>query len=398
MSLERGVFGRAARGASGDRVLVLLELAGGNDGLATLVPFEDDLYWKARPTIAHEKSELRRLAGHDLCALHPSLARTAERFAKGQVALLQNVGYATPNLSHFVSRDIWSSASLSAELPQAGWLGSWRDVELARDGDPLAMLEVGSCGVPYSLRSRVALAPAVESLESYGFAGGAARAGPDAGERRLACLHALHASHADEPMLDFVQANFELAQRTSAILRTTLTPKSNAPYPGSRLAQELKMIAGVIEHERPTRVFHVLISGFDTHVHQRRDQDRLLVIVDNAVEAFLADLEARGLHDRVCVLTTSEFGRRVHESGLGDDAGTDHGAASVQMLWGAKVRGGVFGEQPDLEHLDRDGNLNAQIDFRRVYASVIEQWLGGDATAALGAEYETLPLFEARGA
>jgi uncharacterized protein (DUF1501 family) len=181
-------------------------------------------------------------------------------------------------------------------------------------------------------------------------------------------------------------------------LRTTLTPRSSAAYPPSRIAQDLKLIAGVIEHGLPTRVFHVLLSGFDTHVKQHRDQDRLLAQVDAAVEAFLKDLESRGLHERVSVLSISEFGRRVQESGLGDDAGTDHGAASVQIAWGAKVRGGVFGEQPDLEHLDRDGNLVARIDFRRVYATVISQWLGGDANAMLGAVHEPLELFATKGA
>jgi uncharacterized protein (DUF1501 family) len=402
LSLRGSVFARAARSApaGNDRVLVLLELTGGNDGLATLVPFEDDRFWRARKTLAHDKATLLKIDdGRGLNVLHPALKNTAARFARGQVAFVQGVGYANQNLSHFVSRDIWAAAPSGPNMPPTGWLGNWRDRELASSDDPLAMLEVGTSAVPYSLRSRVALAPAVESLETYGFVGAMRNdVERDGGARRLECMRALHATPSGEPTLDYVQDNFNLAQRTSAILRTTLTPKSKAAYPPTRIGQDLKLVAGVIAHGLPTRVFHVQASGFDTHVKQRRDHERLLAQVDAAVEAFLVDLEARGLHERVSVLSISEFGRRVQESGLGEDAGTDHGAASVQIAWGAKVRGGVIGEQPDLEHLDRDGNLVARIDFRRVYTTVIEQWLGGDADAMLGGVHEPLELFAKKGA
>jgi uncharacterized protein (DUF1501 family) len=334
----------------------------------------------------------------DLNRLHPALVRTARRFAAGQALAIQQVGYAPTNLSHFESQDIWHEGSTAALRVGRGWLGAWRDVAPTGSeggGAALDLLAFGAAPLPLALRGRGPLPPAVRTLAGFrlrGYRG----AGPEAEREdalRLAALRAVNSAPTDDPVLRLVQAAFAGADAACAALARAAGHRSGVSYPGSALGRDLRSVAAVIASGLPTRVFHVVHDGFDTHTDQARDHPRLLAELDLAVDALLEELA--GLHalERTLVLTTSEFGRRVEENGSGLEAGTDHGAASVLLLYGGALRGGVIGGQPRLDALDANGNLPVAIDFRRVYASVIEGWLGGDSRAVLGEHFEPLELF-----
>jgi uncharacterized protein (DUF1501 family) len=390
---------RAARAprdpCAAERVLVVIELRGGNDGLDTLIPFEDDVYHRLRPALA-KRDGLHRV--DDLNRLHPALERTARRFAAGQALAIQQVGYAPTNLSHFESQDIWHEGSTAALRAGRGWLGAWRDAgSVPAEDAALDLLALGDAPLPLALRGRGPLPPAVRALPGFrlrGYRG----AGPEAEREdalRLAALRAVNSAPTDDPALDLVQTAFAGADAACTALARAAAHRSAVSYPGTALARNLRSVAAVIASGLTTRVFHVVHDGFDTHTDQARDHPRLLAELDQAVDALLEELAQLNALERTLVLTTSEFGRRVAENGSGVEAGTDHGAASVLLLYGGKLRGGVLGGQPRLDALDANGNLPVAIDFRRVYASVIEGWLGGDAAAVLGERFEPLELFSA---
>ena len=382
----------AARSAAGreERVLVVLELRGGNDGLNTLVPIEDERYFRARPELALTKEDVLPL--DSLNGLHPSLAHCREWFGEGSLAIVQQVGYPRPNLSHFASSDVWESATADEPRPAAGWLGQWRD----RAGEPwreepLAMLALGTGVLPYALRGSGVRAPAAWSLPHYRFQT-ALGAGDEHARERRETLEALYRAPATAPELEHVQQVFELARRSSEELVRASERATPEGYPPTKLGRDLCAVANVIARELPVRVFHVAHCGFDTHIEQLEEHAKLLAQLDQALHAFLSDLRAQQKLARTLVLTVSEFGRRAAESGLGSDAGTDHGAASCLLLAGGGVRGGVHGGQPDLAHLDETGNLVHAVDFRRVYATVLERWLGADSEGVLGARFEPLEV------
>lgn len=376
----------ASRIPAGARRLVVLELFGGNDGLNTLVPFEDDLYHRARPSIALRKAGL--LPVDELNGLHPSLAKLRAWLEQGRVAIVRGVGYPQPNLSHFTSRDIWSTARLDWTSFAGGWLGDWS--ARTSGGDPLSMLALGSCDAPRLLRGPGCLAPAVPDLSSFHFGGG----GDPGGGSLLSAFAALARAPGADPESAYVQQMIEVAMRSSRALSATIRASRGANYPGTQLGRDLAGVADVIAADLSTRVFHVQLSGFDTHSKQLATQAGLLAELDVALDAFLTDLRALRRLDDTLVLTVSEFGRRLAQNGVGSEAGSDHGAASVQFVCGGKVRPGLHGPQPDLERLDADGNPPHRIDFRSVYATVLERWLETDPEPILGASYPVFPLLE----
>lgn len=382
--------GRAAAGADpSGRRLVVLELFGGNDGLNTLVPFEDDHYRAARPRLGLAKSDV--LGVDELHGLHPSLRRLHAWYERGAVGLVRGVGYPGPNLSHFASRDVWSTASTAGVLPDSGWLGSY--LHQGRGADPLAAIAVGSDSTPRLAQHPLGGAAAVPDLASYRFELGQ---GTDAreGRARLEAFQAVVGGGARDPELDHAREVVALAGRTSTALARAVRTRRPAEYPNTKLGRDLAATADVIAAGLPTRVFHVVHPGFDTHTRQAAVQERLLHELDLALDAFLSDLRALGQLEDTLVLTTSEFGRRLAESGVGSETGTDHGAASLQMLVGGRARPGLHGEALDLSAPDENGNPIARVDFRSVLASVLDGWLRVDADAVLGAAHPRLPLLE----
>jgi uncharacterized protein (DUF1501 family) len=398
---------RSGSGRAAGRVLVVVELRGGNDGLNTVVPVEDELYRKLRPALALKDKDLQPLDATR--RFHPSLKGTSRHFAEGRGAIVQGVGYPEPNLSHFESQDIWQSASLQPSLDGLGWLGRWRDGEPEGPGDgrgesgdggpsddemDLEVLSIGTETLPRALMGRGAFAPAVRTLEGFRFRGGAGRESEESAAR-LAALEALQRAPGATEELAFLQQAFETTSRASRAIVAAAEFKPRGNYASAGPGRDLRAVASILGSGLPTRIFHVVQDGYDTHTDQARTQARLLADLDQSVDALLTDLADLGLLESTLIVTTSEFGRRAAENGSGSEAGTDHGTASVQLLFGGALRGGVLGPSPDLANLDANGNLRAQIDFRQVYASVIDGWLGGNSEAVLGGRFAGLELFRA---
>jgi uncharacterized protein (DUF1501 family) len=366
---------QAASGKDG-KILVVVQLSGGNDGLNTVIPFADDAYRKARPQLGHDPKTVLKL--NDQIALHPNLAKLKGLFDAGSLSIVQGVGYPNPNRSHFRSMDIWHSAQVDREAPTSGWLGrffdnacSGMDVSRAASlgialGDRLPLAMAGDKVQPVSF----------ERPETYRYAG--------RDVDRVVELNKPRTDSAATPatsQLDFLRRTAMDAKLTSdQILKMTKGHSTPLPYPTNPFAQGLRTIAAMIAGGLPTRVYYVSLSGFDTHAQERGKHDGLMQQLDGALAAFQADLAAQKNDDRVLTMTFSEFGRRVEQNASG---GTDHGAAAPMFLIGKAVKSGLVGAHPSLKDLE-NGDLRHAIDFRNVYAAVLKNWLDADATRILG--------------
>lgn len=374
------LFARAMEGApKGDsRVLVLLELAGGNDGLNTVVPYADPGYLAARKGLAIQASEVRRL--DEEVGFHPALEQLQTRYEAGGVAVIEGVGYPNPIRSHFLSTDIWHSGNLEGRRSGNGWVGRLADSAFASQDDPNSVIALGA-KVPFCCEGDVYRAIALSSTRSYRVAGG---------DRLVETLDsAVSSAKVSERARSFLQrAYLEARESSDAVAKAVAGYRPGAEYPGNNpLAGQLKTIASLLSGGLDTRVFFAQMGGFDTHNNQLQRQRQLLSQFDGALGAFFTDLESLGLADRVIVLAYSEFGRRVKPNASG---GTDHGAASSMFAIGKNVRGGRYGARPDLASLDDNGDLVFTTDFRSVYATVIDRWLGADARLVLGSEHARL--------
>jgi len=365
-----------------DRVLVLLQLAGGNDGLNTIVPVTNDRYYTARPSIALRQADTIRL--NDDFGLHPSLSPLESMWGDGHFGVVHSVGYDDQSLSHFDGIDVWASAR--EESGQTGWtaeavaaLGRG-DVTIpptVQIGASYPLLMTGAEGVEgMTLSNAGLLDQIVTSGELYDTANL-----PDSSYGR---------------QLGFLRSVANDANLYVTSLRSAGDGVSNAvEYPDDPLGESLAAVARLIKGHLETRVYLVRLGGFDTHADQINRQRALLDTLGKSVAAFYEDLGASGDADRTLTMTFSEFGRRVGENG---SLGTDHGTAAPVFLFGPSVEGGFTGSVPDLAGLDNTGNLPVSTDFRRVYATVLTSWLGLDATAAtsiLGGAYEPLELLSA---
>jgi uncharacterized protein (DUF1501 family) len=383
-------------------ILVVLQMAGGNDGLNTVVPFTNDNYYRARPTLAIKPELTHKLTGE--FGLHPAMTGFKEMYDAGMLEVLHGVGYPNPNRSHFHSTDIWQTASPEAPKTQ-GWIGRYFDNSCA-GADPTVGISIGR-QMPLAFQSGRPLGIALENPDSYRFA-----SGDDAGDgemsseayyRKLngpdmleegdvnsgasigAAPGSAMAGHHGSS-LDFLERVALDAQVSSdKILAVTKRVKNEATYPASQIANSLKLVARLIAGDLPTRVFYVSQGGYDTHTNQVPTQQRLLGEMASAVKAFFADLKALGQDQRVMLMTFSEFGRRVSQNA---NNGTDHGAAAPMFLAGPKVRAGVLGYFPSLAPKDLlNGDIRYTTDFRSVYAGVLEQWLGANSEAILGRKF-----------
>jgi uncharacterized protein (DUF1501 family) len=384
------LFARAAedtaRADRNDRVLVVVELAGGNDGLNTVIPFEDDRYHKARPTLHVAKDQVRKLT--DQLGLHPSMEAAARLFNDGKLAVVQGVGYPEPDRSHFRSMEIWHTASTAPRPPSAGWLGRVLDAgHKDGDDDGLAGLALAD-SLPQALLADKLSVPVVKQIENFNT--GLADT-PDADPPRARLLRSLSTGPTvkGEPIA-FLRRQAETAYRTAAKLRDAAANyQSGVEYPGD-LGAQLRRAAQVIAANLGVRLLWVSQANYDTHSKQAPVHQALLGELSGALAAFQKDLEQHKAADRVLVLTFSEFGRRVDENA---SQGTDHGAASCLFLCGSKVKGGLAGTYPSLEKLG-EGDLIHTVDFRAVYATILEKWLGCDAGKLLGEKFKTMDLLK----
>jgi len=361
--------------ANKERVLVVVQLAGGNDGLNTLVPYRDEAYYKARPKIGIPRTQSLKIT--DDFALHPETGELRTLYDAGELTIVTNVGYPNPNRSHFRATEIWETAYPDKPV-HTGWIGRYFDAECRGIPSPMLGLQLGeNPAMTFSHPKGRAVTLTNPSLFKWDDATGKAmerlnRVGPT-----------------DNPQLDFLQRTGNDTLSLSRKIQDALKDgKSGAEYAPFNFSQSLKVVAQMIAAEVPTRVYYVSLGGFDTHTTQTGRHAGLLQELSQGISSFVADLKALGHLDRTLVMTFSEFGRRVAEN---EQQGTDHGTAGVMFLAGGGVKAGVHGTRPDLSDLD-DGDLKFQIDFRSVYAAVLKDWLGADAKKVLGIDVKPLPV------
>lgn len=370
--------------ASRDRILVVIQLAGGNDGLNTLVPIDNDDYYKARPGIAIGRQAALKL--NDRLGLHPSLTSFREFWEAGRLAIIEGVGYPQPDRSHFRSMDIWHSAQPQEAYPQTGWIGRSLDVAQARPTDRREAACIGMAKQPLACIGAAALPPTIQRLEDFRLQ---RKAGQPGGLDSPQWTQAVATtSSSDSTDLAFLRRASQATVTSARQLEKLSERQGPGSYPQSEFAKRLRLVSQMISAELPTRIYFVSLDGFDTHSQQLPGHATLLRELSEGVGAFLKDLEEQGLTDRVLLSTFSEFGRRVAENG---SLGTDHGSASVLFCITPPGKGGVYGQAPSLTDLD-DGDPKFTTDFRHVYATLLDQWLELPSHEVLGGQYEPLPF------
>lgn len=386
-----GFLARSARAAravkSNDRIVVVVQMLGGNDGLNTVVPFGIDGYPRNRRALRLPNGQLHKLDKE--IGLHPGMGQMAELVERGKLAILQGIGYPNPDRSHFRSMEIWETARTEPGALDTGWLGRALDAHPAAPGTDLPALNVARRKA-LALKARLSEVPALETLDQYRLqlAGGA----EEKQSKRAALESAARSpSGVDDPLLGFVRRSALTAYESSARLERIASKTGESSYPDFGLAKRLELIAQIIQAGFGTRIYYTALDGFDTHANQLGAHAALLTELSDSIAAFHADLTKSGHADRVVVMSFSEFGRRVAENA---SSGTDHGAAAPMFLAGPVAKAGLIGAHPSLEAGDLDeGDLKHHTDFRRVYASVLEHWLGMPSAPILGAGFEPLPLF-----
>jgi uncharacterized protein (DUF1501 family) len=381
----------------GQGILVLLTMYGGNDGLNTVIPAADPAYQKARPDLAYQPHEVLDLG--DGLGLNPSMGAMHDLWKNGKLAIVRGVGYPQPNHSHFVSMDIWQTAS-PTEPGTSGWLGRWLDSQ--PDDKLRALRAVSLGGVLPPLLAGVNTAGSALPLGRFrlpkGAAGTALQALGDPSAQD--CPNAAYAARDTADLFTVANAfgsSLTSAGGSSGGSRPATGAPTGSAAPsadktkaagGGALAQQLDIVASCIESAVPTRVYAVSLGGFDTHSAEKGTQGTLLGEVSDAIGAFQQRISAGSRADDVVLVAYSEFGRRVAANA---NDGTDHGTAGPVFAVGASVRGGFVGEQPSLTDLDA-GDLKFHTDFRSVYSTVLERALGADSAAVLGGSFPTLPF------
>ncbi len=358
------------------RVLVLVQLAGGNDGLNTVVPYPHDAYLKARPALALKKGTILSL--NDEHGLHPSLGGLKKLWDNQRLAIVQGIGYPQPDRSHFRSMDIWQAAQTDAVLP-TGWIGRMLDATSTEAGGMWEAACLGMNKLPLTCLGERAVPPTIRQLEDFHL-----RTPATAGTAAWKTAAAVGAPAGTD--LEFLRRSARAAVASAERLTTVSTKSGSGAYPSTGLAQKLKLVAQMIAADLPARVYFVSLDGFDTHAQQLGGHAALMAELSGAISAFTADLAEQKLDDRVMLATFSEFGRRVAENG---SLGTDHGAASVSFVVTPPGRGGWFGSAPKFDDLD-DGDLKYTTDFRRLYATFLDRWLQRPAQPILGGDYQPL--------
>lgn len=372
-------------------ILVILQMAGGNDGLNMVVPYADDAYYRARPRIGIAAGNVLKVDDH--IGLHPRLKTLRGFYDEGRLGVIQGVGYPNPNRSHFRSTDILQTATDSNKFANKGWLANYFD-SCCKGEDPVVGVSIGA-ETPLSFSGSSGAGITLTRPDQFRFisndpATGEAFADMTSfSDNSGGSVQSLSGdkAQADGNTLDFVRRT-ALDARISSDRILEITRKSKAPvaYPGNRLANDLNLVARLIAGGLPTRVYYVSQGGYDTHSGQSGTHERLLGELDASLGAFVADLKTQGNLDRVTIMTFSEFGRRVAENASG---GTDHGAAAPMFVLGGKVKAGLHGSQPSLTQLG-DGDLIYTVDFRSVYATMLDKWLHAPSEAVLGRKFPTL--------
>jgi uncharacterized protein (DUF1501 family) len=360
----------------GNKVAVVLQMSGGNDGLNTVVPIGNDIYHRSRPGLGIEKNKALLLT--DDAALHPALTAFKNLYDDGSLGILNSVGYPTPDRSHFRSMDIWQTGSDSSAYLTTGWLGRYLDEQCAVCGMPTQALEIDDI-----------LSLALKGSSEKGIAFKNPRRLYNTGNenyfRQLAAQH--HASEHEKPVDYLYKTMAATLSSADYIFEQSRLHPTKANYPATDLGNNLKTIASLIFSDINTKVYYVSIGSFDTHVNQQNTQQRLFKQMNDAISAFVADLKNNNRFNDVLLFTFSEFGRRVAQNASG---GTDHGTAnSMFFISGGLQQEGLINPLPNLADLDA-GDLKYQVDFKQVYATILKKWLQADDRSVLKKRYDYL--------
>lgn len=360
------------------KVLVIIQLSGGNDGLNCIVPFRNDIYHKLRPDLGLKKEELIQLDSET--GMNMNLQGLADLFLNGDAVIINNVGYPNPNRSHFRSMDIWQTGSDESVYWQSGWLGRVLD-STCNNFDcvsPHSALEIDDT-MSLALKGNKVSGFAVRDPKNFRFA----EQNPFISD--IAKMHRNEDDHHNVAYLHKTLAS--ITESADYIYETSRKHTSLAPYPQHEFGRQMKTIAELIIAEADTRIYYVSMSGFDTHALQRDQQNKKLKQYADALKVFCDDLKVNGKFKDTLVMTFSEFGRRVEQNG---SKGTDHGTANnIYLVGGGMKKGGMMNALPDLTKLD-DGDLIYEIDFRNIYSTIIDKWLKSDAGVVLEKDFKTL--------
>jgi uncharacterized protein (DUF1501 family) len=361
---------------AGNKVLVILQLSGGNDGLNTVIPFRNDIYYRSRPRLGIEKTKILSLT--DEAGLHPALSGLKELYDDGSLGILNSVGYPNPDRSHFRSMDIWHTASDSRDYWTTGWLGRYLDAQCKGCDKPTYALEVDDM---LSLAMKGEEAKAIAMKDPRRLFG-------TANQRFFKDVLQNHKDEAGEQPVDYLYKTMaETISSADYIFEKSKFHPSVADYPKSELGQSLKTIASLIFSDINTKVYYISLGSFDTHINQAFQQQNLFNQMNEAIRVFTKDLKANGRFNDVMLMTFSEFGRRVSQNASG---GTDHGTANnMFFVSGSLKQKGLINSLPDLSDLE-EGDLKYKIDFKNVYATVLKNWLGADDAKILHQQYEYL--------
>jgi len=365
---------------AGDRTLIVVQMAGGNDGLNTVIPFGDPLYHQMRPTLSIPDTSVIHLDTR--LGLHPNLAPLKHLWDDGHLAIVEGVGYPNQSLSHFQAMDIWQTLDLNGTGNQ-GWLGKLVSGWVDQDGHPFKAMDIG-VQTAQALASISAPVPTISSVNTYRIYPDPADV--DNGNARLQALMKLYNSYPEtSPYAALLDTTALSAQDGSKQLHNADAQYQPAvTYPQGPFAAGLKILAEALVQGLGLRVGYVTLGGFDTHANQQTMHNALMKTLADGLSAFYTDLSKHGKADNVVVMTWSEFGRRVEENG---SQGTDHGTAAPMFVLGSTVNKGIFGEPASLGNLDNNGNLKYTTDFRSVYATILDRWLGASSHNVLGGSF-----------
>jgi uncharacterized protein (DUF1501 family) len=357
----------------GNKVLVVIQLSGGNDGLNTVIPYRNDIYYRSRPTIGIQRDKALTLT--DETGLHPALTGMKSLYDDGSMGILQNVGYPNPDRSHFRSMDIWQTGSASSEAWSNGWIGRYLDAQCIGCDRPVQALEIDDT---LSLALKGELQKGLAFKDPNQLSGG--------NERLMNEL--LHQHPEGDKNVDYLYKTMGSTLSSASYLKQQFkTHTTTASYPNTQLGNSLRTISRLISSDISTKVYYVSHGTFDTHVNQLNSQNSLFKQLDDALTSFTKDLKSSNCFQDVVMMTFSEFGRRVEQNASN---GTDHGTANNMFIIGGGLKEkGLLNENPDLEHL-QDGDLQYRVDFKSVYATMLKNWLGADDKAILKHDYPLL--------
>jgi uncharacterized protein (DUF1501 family) len=360
----------------GNKVVVILQLSGGNDGLNTVIPVRNDIYYRSRPRLGIKKEKALSLT--DEVGLHPALPAFKELYDDGSLAILNNVGYPNPDRSHFRSMDIWHTASESTEYWSNGWLGRYLDAQCKGCDKPTQAIEIDDV-LSLALKGNDFKGIAVKDPRRlYG----------TANEKFFRDVLKEHKGDETEKPVEYLYKTMaETLSSADYIFKQSRLHPTSAEYPKTELGNSMKTIASLIFSEINTKVYYVSLGSFDTHINQDMQQQRLFTEMNDAVRVFVNDLKSQNRFNDVLLFTFSEFGRRVEQNASN---GTDHGTANNMFLVsGSLKQKGLINSLPDLSDLN-EGDLKYNVDFKNVYATVLNKWLKADDKAILSRQYKYL--------